>query len=278
MSEEKKLTVEVDATTGTVAATAGQAFLGEKTPLAIEGYAPASDGSVRITLFAFDRLTPLADNSADAAILDLRGDALRKAFHGERRDHSFAVIANEVSSDGTVSPTVLGRGTLVVAWSPEVFDAESGTVATLRGPQGEKGEKGDKGDKGEQGEKGERGEQGLRGLQGPQGVQGIQGAQGEKGDRGEKGEKGDKGETGAQGAQGVQGEREEQGERGEKGDKGDVGPQGIQGPKGDKGAKGEAGDASTALHGKKMQSSPTQRQIATALKTIWEALGGTITA
>lgn len=278
MSAEKKLTVEVDATTGTVAATDGQAFLGEQTPLAIAGYAPASGGSVRITVFAFDRITPLADNSVDAAILDLRGDALRKAFHGEWRDHSFAVIANEVASDGTVSPTVLGRGTLVVAWSPEVFDAASGTVATLRGPQGEQGEKGEKGDRGEQGEKGERGEQGLRGLQGPQGVQGIQGATGEKGDRGEKGEKGDKGETGAQGAQGIQGERGERGERGEKGDKGDVGPQGIQGPKGDRGEKGEAGELSTALKGKEMQSSPTQRQMATAIKTIWAALGGTIKA
>ncbi len=86
----------------------------------------------------------------------------------------------------------------------------------------------------------------LQGPAGPMGPQGVAGADGEKGEKGDKGD---------------------QGERGEKGEKGE---------KGEQGEKGEKGDVPSIV-GKEIAKSPTQRQIAEALKTIWAALGGTIT-
>lgn len=181
----KAVEVRVDEETGSLRVEVGALHLGELAPVSFTGAEAPEGGALRLTLFACDGVTPLADNSADAGALDLRGDALRRAFCGGRCGRAFDAFICAVDASGAVSPVVLARGMVAVAWSPMVFDAASGTVATLRGPQGGAGPQGAPGPRGERGERGERGPQGP---QGPQGVQGIQGIQGPKGDRGEKGE------------------------------------------------------------------------------------------
>lgn len=181
----KAVEVRVDEETGSLRVEVGVLHLGELAPVSFTGAEAPEGGALRLTLFACDGVTPLADNSADAGALDLRGDALRRAFCGGRCGRAFDAFLCAVDASGAVSPVVLARGMVAVAWSPMVFDAASGTVATLRGPQGGAGPQGATGPRGERGERGERGPQGP---QGPQGVQGIQGIQGPKGERGEKGE------------------------------------------------------------------------------------------
>lgn len=181
----KAVEVRVDEETGSLRVEVGALHLGELAPVSFTGAEAPEGGALRLTLFACDGVTPLADNSADAGALDLRGDALRRAFCGGRCGRAFDAFLCAVDASGAVSPVVLARGMVAVAWSPMVFDAASGTVATLRGPQGGAGPQGATGPRGERGERGERGPQGP---QGPQGVQGIQGIQGPKGERGEKGE------------------------------------------------------------------------------------------
>lgn len=181
----KAVEVRVDEETGSLCVEVGALHLGELAPVSFTGAEAPEGGALRLTLFACDGVTPLADNSADAGALDLRGDALRRAFCGGRCGRAFDAFLCAVDASGAVSPVVLARGMVAVAWSPMVFDAASGTVATLRGPQGGAGPQGATGPRGERGERGERGPQGP---QGPQGVQGIQGIQGPKGERGEKGE------------------------------------------------------------------------------------------
>lgn len=181
----KAVEVRVDEETGSLCVEVGALHLGELAPVSFTGAEAPEGGALRLTLFACDGVTPLADNSADAGALDLRGDALRRAFCGGRCGRAFDAFICAVDASGAVSPVVLARGMVAVAWSPMVFDAASGTVATLRGPQGGAGPQGATGPRGERGERGERGPQGP---QGPQGVQGIQGIQGPKGERGEKGE------------------------------------------------------------------------------------------
>lgn len=181
----KAVEVRVDEETGSLRVEVGALHLGELAPVSFTGAEAPEGGALRLTLFACDGVTPLADNSADAGALDLRGDALRRAFCGGRCGRAFDAFLCAVDASGAVSPVVLARGMVAVAWSPMVFDAASGTVATLRGPQGGAGPQGATGPRGERGERGERGPQGP---QGPQGVQGTQGIQGPKGERGEKGE------------------------------------------------------------------------------------------
>lgn len=239
----KTLEVEIDAAYGALAVVDGCAYLGEKVALALDcvGFAAPSGGSVRLVLFGADGVTPLADNSEDAATLDLRGESLREAFHGSRADHAFRAVAYAVDSSGNAVATVYARGTIKVYWSPAVFEDADGTVATLRGPAGAKGDKGEKGDKGDVGPAGPKGDKGDQGEKGEQGEQGIQGAKGDKGDTGPQGAKGDKGDTGATGATGPAGPQGAQGERGPQGPQGVQGLQGIPGAKGDKGDAGEPG-------------------------------------
>ena len=188
----KTVEIEVDADAGALSVADGALYLGELANIRFTGYTSAdTNAAIRLTLFAADRRTPLADNSATNSVLDLRTDALRRQFGPNKGSMSFWAVANALDGSGGFTQEVLATGSIAVRWSPVVFDPASATMATLRGPQGEKGEKGDpltfddltdeqKAQlKGERGERGERGPQGERGLQG---LQGIPGPQGEKGD------------------------------------------------------------------------------------------------
>ena len=235
-------TVTVAIESGALFVEDGVFHVGERSPLEFTGYTPASGNSIRLTLFDHDGKTPLADNHEDAAVLDLRGARLRRAFRIARGTMVFGAVATEVTSGGESTGEVLATGSVPIAWSPLVFDEETGEPASLVGPKGDKGDKGDPltwddltpeqkaALKGERGERGERGEQGAQGVQGEQGIQGP---------RGDKGDKGDRGERGEQGIQGIQGPR------GDKGAQGERGPAGADGKDGKDGADGKDGQDAT---------------------------------
>ena len=209
--------IEIDLSTGMLALLEGTLFLGEKNQVCFtfsDGYTLPTSQSLRLTLFAPDGVTPVADNSSQATYLELRGAALRKLFEDGRQTLVLYATATRYSSENGLVPDILATGLLPVKWSPLVFEP-SGGVATMKGPQGEKGDKGDalkfddltdEQKAALRGPQGEKGDPGPRGLQGIQGIQGIQGPKGDKGDalkfddltdeqkaalKGEKGEKGD---------------------------------------------------------------------------------------
>ena len=213
----------------------GVLFLGETESVNFSGYTPAEGCSLRLTFFGNDATTPLADNSADAGVLDLRSDQLRRTFADSRASHFFKGIVTEMDSDGKSTGNIVATGMFEVRWSPMTNEPATGQPSSWRGPQGDRGPQGEKGDRGEKGEQGEKGPPGEKGEKGEKGEQGIQGPPGEKGDRGEKGEKGNRGEKGEKGEKGEQGIQGPSGEKGNRGEKGEQGERGIQGPKGEKG-------------------------------------------
>lgn len=186
--------IEIDASAGLLSLADGTLFLGERQAVEFAGVSTEDATAMRLTLFAPDRRTPLADNSADAGILDLRGAALRRLFAPDETQKALWAMA--VTGVRTENPDIVATGFLTVAWTPAVFDATTGDLATLRGPQGPKG------DTGAQGPQGPAGATGPQGPQGPKGDTGAQGLQGIPGPQGAQGEKGDKGDTGAAGADG----------------------------------------------------------------------------
>ena len=135
-------TVTVALDSGALFVEDGVLHVGEVAPLAFTGYAPAEGNSVRLTLFDRDGTTPLADNHADAAVLDLRGERLRRVFGRTRGSMVFFAVATETTPGGGSTGEVLATGQVPVAWSPLVFDAQTGEPASLRGPQGPRGETG----------------------------------------------------------------------------------------------------------------------------------------
>lgn len=145
----KTVTIEIDAGAGRLGIGDGALFVGEKAPVEFTGHTPAEGGSIRLTVFAEDRRTPLADNSEEASTLDLRGKALRERFGKARAPRMFWAVANELDDEGNFLPEVLAAGMLQVKWSPEVFNAEEGTVATLKGDTGETGADGEDGQDGQ---------------------------------------------------------------------------------------------------------------------------------
>ena len=169
----KSITIEIDTSTGALALADGMPYLGEKVALTFDGAEPAEGNSYRLTLFGRDGVTPLADNHADGS-LDLTGAALRRAFGPCEHPRSFRTAVWEFDGDGAFIATV-AQGTLAVAWSPVVPDAETGAPATLRGPQGEMGETGPQGPQGPVGPQGSQGVQGIQGIPGPVGATGPQG-------------------------------------------------------------------------------------------------------
>lgn len=138
----KTVTIEIDAGAGRLGIADGALFVGERAPVEFTGHTPAEGGSIRLTVFAEDRRTPLADNSEEASTLDLRGKALREKFGKARAPRVFWAVANELDGEGNFLPEVLAAGLVQVKWSPEVFNAEEGTVATLKGDTGETGANG----------------------------------------------------------------------------------------------------------------------------------------
>lgn len=135
-------TVTVAIDSGAILVEDGLFHVGEVAPLAFSGYTPASGNTIRLTLFDRDGKTPLADNHADAAVMDLRGEKLRKAFHVERCNKVFYATATEYDGNGDSTGEVLATGQVPVAWSPLVFDPATGEPASLKGPRGYQGNDG----------------------------------------------------------------------------------------------------------------------------------------
>lgn len=166
----KSVKIDVDAATGSLSVAEGALFLGERVPIVFNGYAPDTGNTLRLTLFAKDGITPLADNHSNANVLDLGYEKLRDAFGGKRIPVAtagqfryeqenqwsipFSASVIELTANGS-AVGILARGSINVVWSPYVIDPVSGAPATLKGDRGDKGEKGDKGDKGEKGEEGD---------------------------------------------------------------------------------------------------------------------------
>ena len=179
----KEVSFEIDPSSGQVFLSDGALFLGEAAPIKFTGYTPSSGNTLSITLFSSDKTTPLADNSADPTVLDLRGADLRNRWTGTTAPLAFFTTICEKDRNGNLLSTVHAEGMTTVVWAPFVFDGGgvTGGTASMRGPQGPQGEKGDPGPVGPQGPEGPQGPQGERGPQGPQGEQGIQGPQGPQG-------------------------------------------------------------------------------------------------
>ena len=269
---------EVDTSLGSISVADGTAFLGEICPISFTGWTPASTGNVlRLTVFDFDGKTPLADNSANAAQLDLRTNALRKRF-ADRSARSFLVFVSEYTALGEALPQVTAKGRLTVQWSPFVWDEASATFATLEGPPGEAGADGKDGKDGRDltwdtmtaGQKSALVDLVaavlaqnptyaalLKGGPGPAGANGLEGAPGKAGKDGKDGMAGADGQDGKDGKDFAWGEMTEE-QKAEmaaavaavlaqnptyaallKGAKGEPGLQGLQGIPGQRGEKGD---------------------------------------
>lgn len=156
----KSVKIDVDAATGSLSVVEGALFLGERVPIVFTGYAPDTGNTLRLTLFAKDGITPLADNHSNANVLDLGYEKLRDAFGGKRipvatvgqfryeQENQWAIPFSasviELTANGS-AVGVLARGSLNVVWSPYVIDPVSGAPATLKGDKGDRGVKGDSG-------------------------------------------------------------------------------------------------------------------------------------
>ena len=251
----KKVKIEIDAETSTLRIDEGRLFLGTNAVVELAGWTPDGENHQGVlTIFKPGSAVPLAQSAIDGETmkLNLSGNDLRKAFHGEAAPHVFTAYLNQrYTEDGGETwewkPEVEARGHISIEWSPEVFEVSEGamTPATMRGPKGDDGSPGPKGDSGEQGPKGDKGDTGERGPKGDKGDTGERGPKGDTGDKGErgpKGDKGDKGDTGDKGPKGDKGDKGDTGDKGPKGDTGDQGPQGDKGDPGDQGPKGDPGD------------------------------------
>lgn len=189
----KTVAFEIDTDLCELTVDSGTLFLGEQAPIVFSGYTPSSGNALVLTLFDRDCVTPLADNAAEAGVLDLRYEALRKSFGDCKAAHAFYATVIERTSDGSWTGQVLAAGHVRVEWSPVVFDAVSGRPATLKGDAGATGAAltwDMLTDAQKASLKGADGADGATGPAGPQGVQGIQGLPGIQGDKGDKGDAG----------------------------------------------------------------------------------------
>lgn len=169
----KVVTLAIDLDRGLVTLESGKLFLGELVTLSVKGYTPSEGSRLAITLFDDHGTLPLADNSTNAAVLDLRGKDLRRRFT-EGDMVTFRVFVRELDAEGNSNPHVKANGRFPIYWSPFVFEV-TGEVATMRG------EKGDQGPAGRDGQNGKDGRDGRDGPTGPEGPMGPQGLKGESG-------------------------------------------------------------------------------------------------
>ncbi|MBP5791805.1 MAG: hypothetical protein J6W80_06090, partial [Kiritimatiellae bacterium] len=139
---EKTVSVNLDVDSGLLTLEEGTLFVGEMANVEFAGYEAPEGGSIRLTIFARDKTTPLADNSIDPGVLDLRSAELRTAYRAMKAPRSFWAVANEVDELGDILPRVLAVGWVQIQWSAEVFDTVAGSVATMKGDKGEDGEDG----------------------------------------------------------------------------------------------------------------------------------------
>ncbi|MCQ2299962.1 MAG: hypothetical protein MJZ81_07565 [Bacteroidales bacterium] len=133
----KTVTIGIDPEAGQVWVEEGTLFIGERTPIVLSGYEPEEGATLRLTVFDDDERTPLADNSLDSSVLDMRGDRLRKKF-ADTKVLGLSAFVVEVGADYS---DVIAKGRFTVKWAPFVDDG-IGELATLRGPKGDKGDEG----------------------------------------------------------------------------------------------------------------------------------------
>lgn len=123
----------------------GRLFLGTAAKIDLLDWAVDDDGYVPVvTVFLPGSPVPLAQSSYGngALTLDLTGEGLRKAFRCSPTRHQFTAYLNQKMPGGTWKPDVEAFGSIWIDWSPEAFDAEAGTVATMEGPPGQDGQDG----------------------------------------------------------------------------------------------------------------------------------------
>lgn len=123
----------------------GRLFLGTAAKIDLLDWAVDDDGYVPVvTVFLPGSPVPLAQSSYGngALTLDLTGEGLRKAFRCSPTRHQFTAYLNQKMPGGTWKPDVEAVGSIWIDWSPEAFDAEAGTVATMEGPPGQDGQDG----------------------------------------------------------------------------------------------------------------------------------------
>ena len=165
------VTIGIDAAAGQVWIDEGPLFIGEITPIVIDGHTPSEGHTLRITLFDEDGVTPLADNSADPSKLDMRSSRLRRKFEGgEKRAIALRVFVVELGGE---TADTIAAGSFAVRWTPIVSEAD-GSIATLRGPQGRPGEDGKDGQPGKDGTDGKPGSDGQPGADGQPGKSAYQ--------------------------------------------------------------------------------------------------------
>jgi len=123
----------------------GKLFLGTSAKIDLIDWEVDDDGYTPVvTVFLPGSPVPLAQSAYDdgALTLDLTGEELRKAFHGEPARHQFVAYLNQKLPGGTWKPDVEAVGSIFIEWSPQAFDSEAGTVATMKGPPGQDGQDG----------------------------------------------------------------------------------------------------------------------------------------
>lgn len=123
----------------------GRLFLGTSAKIELLDWEVDDTGYVPVvTVFHPGSPVPLAQSSyADGALtLDLTGEELRKAFHSSPARHQFTAYLNQKLPGGSWKPDVEAVGEVWIDWSPEAFDTEAGTVATMQGPPGQDGQDG----------------------------------------------------------------------------------------------------------------------------------------
>ena len=152
----KKVTIEVDAAAATLGIMEGRLFLGTEAVVELDGWTPDEGCRPVLTLFTPGSHQPVATTSWDATdpdapvlTLNLTGEAIRRAFHGEAARHCFVAYLNQQVSEDEGStwnylPDVEAEGRIWIEWSPETFEVtDDGTaMAALQGPPGQDGQDG----------------------------------------------------------------------------------------------------------------------------------------
>lgn len=148
----KKVKFEIDTESSTLRIEEGRLFLGTDAVIEFAGWTPDTENHQGvITLFKPGSSVPIAQSAVDGETvkLNLSGNELRKAFHGEAAPHVFRAFLNQrYSTDGGETwnwkPDMDAVGDVIIEWSPAVFEISEGALvmATLKGPPGQDGQDG----------------------------------------------------------------------------------------------------------------------------------------
>ena len=143
----KIVKLEIDTERSTLRIEEGRLFLGTVARIDLGDWTVDADGYTPVlTVFATGSTVPLAQSSFSEGVLtlDLTGEKLRKMFHGCGCWTAYTLEAylNQKTPDGEWKPEVEAAGFIKIEWSPESFNAATGTVATMEGPPGQDGQDG----------------------------------------------------------------------------------------------------------------------------------------